>query len=79
MDDKNTVQCWEDLANAVVLQALEDYRDACRVLRKHPDLKKAEERRRSLERFFASRWCRLLSAAELGPLLEKNRKGEGCV
>ncbi len=79
MDDKTTVQCWEDLANAVVLQAVEDYREACRTLRKRPDLKKAEKRRRSLERFFASRWCRLLSAAEIGPLLEKIREGEESV
>ena len=76
MDDKTTVQCWEDLANAIVLQALEDYRDACRALRNRPDLKKEEKRRRSLERFFASRWFRVLSAAEVEPLLEKIRKGE---
>ena len=76
MDDKTTVQCWEDLANAVVLQALEDYRDVCRALRKRPDLKNEEKRRRGLEHFFASRWFRVLSTAEIEPLLEKIRKGE---
>ena len=76
MTDEMIRQCWEDLANAVVLQALEDYRAACRALRNRPDLKNEEKRRRSLERFFASRWFRVLSTAEIEPLLEKIRKGE---
>ena len=76
MDDRTTVQCWEDLANAVILQALEDYADACRALRRRPDLKKQDEKKRSLEEFFRSRWFYTLSATEIQPLLRQIRKGE---
>ena len=76
MEDKTTMQCWEDLANAVVLQAIEDYGEACRALRRRPDLKIRAERKRSLERFFSSRWFHTLSALEILPILQKIGKGE---
>jgi hypothetical protein len=76
MDDKTTVQCWENLANAIVLQAIEDYGEACRALRRRPDLKIQAERKRSLERFFSSRWFHTLSALEILPILQKIGKGE---
>ena len=76
MEDKTTVQCWEDLANAIVMQAAEDYRAACSALRRRPDLKVQADRKRSLERFFRSRWFHTLSAMDVEPLLEEIRKGE---
>ncbi len=75
MDEKTSMQCWEDLANAVVLQALEDYREACRRLRRRPNLKIAAAQKRSLERFFRSRWFHTLSDLEIQPILEQIRKG----
>ena len=74
MEDRNMVSCWEDLANAVVLQALEDYRAVCRTLSRRPDLKKAAKRKKSLEKFFRSRWFAVLTAADLGAVLEEIRK-----
>ena len=74
MEDKTLVQCWEDLANAVVVQALEDYRNACARLRIRPDLRTQAARKRSLERFFRSRWLHTLSDADPELILEKIRK-----
>ena len=76
MDDNLTKQCWEDLANAVVLQALEDYRDTCLRMRKRPDLRSLDKRRRSLECFFRSRWCALLSAMDVRKMVKEIRKGD---
>ncbi len=76
MEDKIMMQCWEDLANAIILQAVEDYRDACEALRRRPDLRFQEKRKRSLEQFFRSRWFHMLSALDADSLLEEIRKGE---
>ena len=56
MEDKTMMQCWEDLANAVVLRAAEDYGLACRALRRNPYDRRNMKRKRSLERFFRSRF-----------------------
>ena len=61
MEDPLVRKGWEDLANAVVLQAVEDYERACRALRRRPDLRERAAEKRSLERFFRSRWFRTLS------------------
>ena len=72
--NRHLVSCWEDLANAVVLQALEDYREVCRVLARRPYLKEAAGRKEELEDFFCSRWFKLLTAADLQAVLEDIRK-----
>ncbi len=74
MPDQMTMQCWEDLANAVVLRAAEDYAGVLRALRRRPGRKDLVKRQRSLERFFRSRWFRTLSAADGEELLMKIRK-----
>ena len=76
MDDKLTMQCWGDLANAVVLQALEDYRDICLRMRKRPDLRSLDKQRRSLECFFRSRWCAQLSAMDVKKMAKEIQKGD---
>lgn len=76
MDDKLTMQCWEDLANAVVLQALEDYRDICLRMRKRPDLRSLDKQRRSLECFFRSCWCAQLSAMDVRNMVKEIQKGD---
>ena len=52
----NGLEEYEELGNAVVLRAVDDWRDAIRTLRKHPDHVQAERMRRDCERFFLSRW-----------------------
>ena len=74
MPDRTTMQCWEDLANAVVLQAAEDYAAVLRALLRSPGRKKYMERKRSLESFFRSRWFRVLSDADGKNLCRKIRK-----
>lgn len=76
MEDKILMQCWEDLANAIILQAVEDYRDACDALRRRPDWLFQEKRKRSLESFFRSRWFHTLSALDAESILGEIRKGE---
>ena len=69
MEDKIMMQCWEDLANAIILQAVEDYRDACEALRRRPDLRFQEKRKRSLEQFFFFCCFHILSALDSYSLL----------
>ena len=67
-------ECWENLANAIILQALEDYSAACLRLKKCPCRREWTERKRSIEHFFSSRWFRCLSGADPRLLLETARK-----
>lgn len=53
--------CWEELANAVVLQAVKDYRTAEWRVRRYTDAKKSQVRIRECERFFRSEWFRVLT------------------
>lgn len=71
--DPMTVECWTALANAVILQAAEDYADACRRSRLRPT-RQSEARRRSLEKFFTSRWFRTLSGTDGEALMKRIRE-----
>lgn len=51
---------WEDLAQAIVMQAVKDYRLALKVLRRRPDSKRAQEVVEEIERFIRSRWFSLM-------------------
>ena len=51
---------WQALADAIILQAADDYRRLTRRLIKHPDeMDKASEKRR-IERFLCSNWFGVL-------------------
>ncbi len=47
---------WEDLAQAIIMKAVEDYRKARRRVRHFPDQKGAQATIREVEKFFRSRW-----------------------
>ena len=69
------MQCnWEDLANAIILQAVEDYRKARKKVRARPDQKLAQATIREVERFFKSWWFAQLNDVDEEMLLEKLRK-----
>ena len=53
--------CWEELANAIVLQAVKDYRTAEWRVRRYANAKKSQDRVRECERFFRSDWFRALT------------------
>ncbi|MBM7561499.1 hypothetical protein [Fusibacter tunisiensis] len=62
---------YEDLANAIVLLAVKDYRDALKKMMKHPRHESAKRTKAEVERFLRSDWYRELTAVEPEILLRK--------
>ena len=67
-------RCWEDLAQAVILQAVADYREARETLRSRPGRKEAQELLRECESFFTSLWFAHLNNADGKKLLRRLRE-----
>ena len=61
---------WEDCANAIIVQAAKDYREARKKLRKRPGDPGAEARIREVERFFLSPWFSKLTTLKGRKLLK---------
>lgn len=66
---------YQRLANAIILQAVKDYRDALERLRYAPNDKSAKYDKRSVEKFFRSDWFGILTYLD-GELLLKKLKEE---
>lgn len=67
-------EAWENLANAVVAQAAEDYREGCRTLRRYPKNKGAFLLKAEAVEFFRSKYFSFFTAVpgeEILRLLEK--------
>ena len=62
---------YEALANAVILQAVRDRRDACRINRSYPENFAEERKRKDIERFFRSDWFSVLTNLDGRLLLRK--------
>ena len=62
---------YEDLANAIVLLAVKDYRDALKKLMKHSRHESAKHTKAEVERFLRSDWYRELTAVEPEIILRK--------
>lgn len=62
---------YEKLANAIVLQAVKDYRFALRRLEKYPRNNSAIYTKREIERFFRSEWYTSLTSVEPEMLIKK--------
>ena len=62
---------YENLANAIVLQAVKDYRKALRTLSLNPHNRSAQYERRSIEQFFRSGWFGVLTRLDPGVLITK--------
>ena len=62
------------LANAIVKQAAQDYREALKFLRKHPDSKAAMETAMEVEDFFHSPWYAALTDIDPDYLIRRLRK-----
>ena len=72
MSCKNTnIDPYEALANAIVLQAVKDYRRALKSYLRNPSNNSARYKKESLERFFLSDWYRLLTSVDGEMLIEK--------
>lgn len=65
---------YENLANAIVLQAVKDYRDALKRLKKKPSNKAAMSGAMECERFFRSGWYKTLTSVDGEYLIKKLRE-----
>lgn len=55
---------YERLANAIVLQAVDDYRRALRAVKRNPSNKNAIDEALNIERFFRSGWYSTLTSID---------------
>lgn len=68
------IRNYENLANAIILQAVKDYRAAGRKLKKKPDNTLARAEIGSIERFFRSGWYKYLTDVDGEMLIRKLRE-----
>ena len=68
---KSFEECLEDLANAIIVQAVRDYRDAAYKLKKNPKYGEAIKTKIETERFFKSKWFCGLTDIDGNRLLRK--------
>lgn len=71
MSKENTLNPYEQLANAIVLQAVRDYRTALKRLSKNPRSKDALAVKDECERFFRSSWYENLTSVDAEYLIRK--------
>ena len=64
---------YQDLANAIILMAVKDYRDALKKLKKRPFYGPAQDMKNEVERFFHSDWYRELTSVDGNFLIENLR------
>ena len=62
---------WEDFAQAIILKAIEDYRNAMKPARYSSEIKKARGAIREIERFFRSEWFEVLTELDGETLIRK--------
>jgi hypothetical protein len=62
---------YQNLADAIILQAVKDYRYALKKLNKQPKHKNAQSLKNDLEMFFRSDWYRELTSVDGETLIKK--------
>ena len=67
---------YQELANAIILQAVKDYRKALHILKRHPNNDVAIKTVDEIERFFHSVWYSQLTKVD-GVRLLKSLQQEG--
>ena len=60
---------YENLANAIILQAVKDYRVALKSLKANPRSREAMSDKNEIERFFRSEWFATLTSVDGGMLI----------
>ena len=68
--------CYENLANAIILQAVDDFVRAYAQHRRSPNDPSARRKEQKLEEFFTGQWFELLSNADGKEILERLKAGE---
>ena len=67
-------QNWQALSQAIILQAVEDYRKCRRLVRRKPGQIEAQKMIREVEAFFRSRWFMQLSDVNGSMILEQLKR-----
>ena len=65
---------YNNLANAIILQAVKDYRKALHTLSHYPNNRSAQYERRRIEQFFRSGWFGVLTKVDPDLLITNLRK-----
>ena len=68
---------YENLANAIVLQAVKDWRKAVKTLKKRPRYETTKQMRDECERFFRSEWFEELTSVDGSVILRKLKQEAG--
>lgn len=71
MSKINDPKPYEELANAIVLQAVKDYRNALAQLDRYPRNKDAKTEKEECERFFRSGWFKALTEIDSEYLIRR--------
>ncbi len=69
--NKQTGNAYENLANAIIVQAAEDYRAALKKIKAHPKNKDVINEALRIERFFRSGWYQRLTNVDGEFLIRK--------
>ncbi len=73
-NDEPFADCWQDLADAIILQAVSDFRKTQKLLKQKSDNKEQLLELHRLERFFRSNWFKALTTLDGSQLLTDLRK-----
>ena len=68
---------YENLANAIVCQAVKDYRQILKVCIQYPDDAEWQREKEELERFFKSKWYSILTELDGEWLMRKIKEDIG--
>ena len=74
MENVDYAECYEELANAIVLQAFKDYRKALFKIVQEPEEWKHRSSKKKLERFFHSKWYRTLTNLNPAILMQEAKR-----
>jgi hypothetical protein len=74
IDDK---EAWENLANAIILSAVKDYKRALLHLKRNPDSESAKRAVEREEQFFYSSWFEVLTNLDPSYLIRKMKEMVG--
>ena len=70
-------EAWEDLANAIILSAVRDYKRALLHLKRNPDSQSARRTVEREEQFFYSSWFEVLTDLDPSYLIRKMKEMVG--
>lgn len=65
---------YTELANAIIIQAVKDYRKALKILKRYPRYELAKAVVAEVEEFFRSDWYRVLTSVDGDMLIRKIRR-----